>query len=394
MIAATHLLLLALALPATLSVLYLLLLTLLSRAPEQPAPAPRGLRFDIVVPAHDEASAIAAVVRNLLQMDWPAGAFRVLVVADNCSDATATQARTAGAEVLERCDPNHRGKGYALAAGFQASRAYGWAQAVVVVDADTEVSANLLQAFAARIALGATAMQAHYGVRNAMDSWRTRLLTIAMSAFHRVRSRAREHLGLSCGIRGNGWCITHQQLLSTPYRAFSLTEDLEFGIDLGLRGQRVHYTDEAEVVATMVSGEQAASTQRQRWESGRWRLIRLQLWPLLQAAFGRGSAVCADLALDLLVPPLAYVALDIALLVLLAGLACLWQPAMQAWLWLGIGCALGLLLHVLRGWQLSGTGTRGLLGLLSAPFYVLWKVLLMLRTRSPTEWVRTGREPS
>ena len=93
-------------------------------------------------------------------------AFRVLVVADNCTDSTAALARAAGAEVLERDDTERRGKGYALDFAFHASQAHGWADAVVVVDADTEVSANLLEAFAARIENGAKAIQAHYGVLN------------------------------------------------------------------------------------------------------------------------------------------------------------------------------------------------------------------------------------
>src|SRR4029077_15010006 len=146
--------------------------------------------------------------------------FRVLVVADNCSDATAALARAAGAQVLERNDPEHRGKGYALAYAFAASRAHGRADAVVVVDADSEASTNLLEASAARIEAGAEVVQAHYGVLNARASWRTRLMSIAMTSFHRVRSRARERLGLSCGIRGNGWCITHRLLRHVPYGAF------------------------------------------------------------------------------------------------------------------------------------------------------------------------------
>ena len=52
---------------------------------------------------------------------------------------------------------------------------------------------------------------------------------------------------------------------------------------------------------------------------------------------------------------------------------------MALWLWLGLGCGISLLLYVLRGWQLSGVGVRGLVDLLRAPFFVLWKVLLMLR---------------
>lgn len=393
MTAITNLILFALGLPATAATLYLLLFTLLSRAPPAALRSSRRLRFDIVVPAHDEAAAIQGVVANLRKLDWPADGFRVLVVADNCTDSTAALARKAGAEVLERNDTTRRGKGYALDFAFHLSQVYAWADAVVVVDADTEVSANLLEAFAGRIDDGAKAIQAHYGVLNPQASWRTRLMAIAMAAFHRVRSRARERLQLSCGIRGNGWCVTHRLLRQVPYRAFSLTEDVEYGIDLGLAGHRVHYADEACVAGMMVSGEAAARTQRQRWEGGRLRLIRTRILPLLRAARDPdGGGVCLDLALDLLMPPLSYVAVNVAALMVLAAIALLWEPFAQMWLWLGLVCGLVLLLYVLRGWQLSGVGIRGLVDLARAPFFVLWKVLLMLRARAPAAWVRTKRE--
>jgi len=219
-------------------------------------------------------------------------------------------------------------------------------------------------------------------------------MAIAMASFHRVRSRARERLRLSCGIRGNGWCITHRLLRQAPYRAFSLTEDIEYGIDLGLAGYRVHYADEANVAATMVSGEQAARTQRQRWEGGRLQLIRSRTPALLRAARGPDGGVCLDLALDLLVLPLSYAAINVAVLIVLASVALLWEPSMEIWLWLGLGCGASLLLYVLRGWQLSRVGMRGFVDLLRAPFFVLWKVLLMLRAHKSAEWVRTKREQS
>jgi cellulose synthase/poly-beta-1,6-N-acetylglucosamine synthase-like glycosyltransferase len=387
-----HLLLLALALPALAASLYLLLFTLLSAAPPPVPRSSRRLRFDLIVPAHNEASIIGAVVANLLKLDWPAEGLRVLVVADNCSDATAALARVAGALVLERHDVNLRGKGYALEFAFKASQAHKWADAVVVVDADTEVSANLLEAFSTRIETGAKVLQAHYGVLNPQASWRTRLMTIAMTCSHRVRSRARERLRLSCGLRGNGWCITHRLLRQVPYRAFSLAEDIEYGIDLGLAGHRVHYVDEAWVAAAMVSGEEAARTQRQRWEDGRAQLIRARLAPLWKASRRPGGGVSLDLMFDLLVLPLSYVVANVALLMLLAGMAVLWQPSAQIWLWLGLACGLSLSLYVLRGWQLSGVGLRGLADLLRAPSFVVWKLLLMLRAHDSAEWIRTKRE--
>lgn len=387
-----NLILFMLALPATAVSLYLLWLTLLSAAPAAALRSSRRLRFDIIVPAHNEALEIESVVANLRQLDWPADAFRVLVVADNCTDSTASRARAAGAEVLERHDIQHRGKGYALEFAFQASQAHAWAYAVVVVDADTQVSANLLEAFAARIESGAKAMQAHYDVLNAQDSWRTRLMAVALAAFHRLRSRARERMQVSCGIRGNGWCITHRLLHQVPYKAFSLTEDLEYGIELGLAGYRVHYADEACVAGMMVSDEQAARTQRRRWEDGRFQLIRSKVWPLLRAAAGPGGGVCLDLALDLLVLPLSYVAVNIAVLIVLASVALLWEPSMDVWLMLGFACGAILLMYVLRGWQLSGVGLRGLVDLARAPFFVAWKLLVMLRAHASAEWIRTKRE--
>ena len=387
-----HLVLLALALPAAAASLYLLVFTLLSPALPPTLRSSRRLRFDVIVPAHDEAAVIEAAVASLRKLDWPAESFRILVVADNCSDATAALARAAGADVIERFDTTLRGKGYALALAFQHSQARKWADAVVVVDADTQVSANLLEAFSARIETGAKAVQAHYGVSNPHASWRTRLMTIAMASFHRVRSRARERLQLSSGLRGNGWCVTQRLLRQVPYRAYSLAEDIEYGIDLGLAGYRVHYADEAQVSGMMVSGEEASRTQRQRWEDGRMQLIRSRALPLLKAATGPDGGVCLDLALDLLVLPLSYVVANVALLIMLASLGTLAAPSLEPWLWLGLACAASIGLYVLRGWSLSGVGLRGLVDLLRAPFFVLWKLLSMLRPHNSAEWVRTKRE--
>jgi 1,2-diacylglycerol 3-beta-glucosyltransferase len=387
-----HGLLAILAAPAVASSGYLLLVTLLSgRLPVRHSRF-RLLRFDIIVPAHNEAGVISRTVASLSKVDWPAERFRILVCADNCTDSTAALARAAGAIALERNNLDKRGKGYALEFAFGESRAAGFADAVVVVDADTEVTANLLDAIAARMEDGAEAVQVHYGVLNPMVSWRTRLITIAKGSVHVVRSRARERLGVSNGVRGTGWSVTHKLLRFVPYKAFSLTEDLEYGIDLGLAGFRVAYADEADCDAEMVSNERSARTQRERWERGRFELLRSKTGPLLRAAISRRSGVCLDLALDLLVLPISYVALNIAVLIGVAALAWIWSTTFQPWLWIGAACALSLVLYVLRGWQLSGIGLIGILDLARAPGFLLWKLRLLLRKRRSDAWERTDRE--
>jgi cellulose synthase/poly-beta-1,6-N-acetylglucosamine synthase-like glycosyltransferase len=379
------------ALPAILSSVYLLMQTLLSGAVRPPKAPLRSTTFDVVVPAHNEAGNIARTVASLRTIDWPQELFRIVVVADNCTDGTAANARAAGATVIERHDPARRGKGYALEYAFQFCRSGSPRDAIVVVDADAAVSPNLLEAFAARIQAGEHAVQAHYGVLNPLESWRTRLITIAKASFHIVRSRARERLGLSCGIRGNGWCVTQALLQKVPYRAFSLTEDLEYGIQLGLAGYRVAYADEAHSDAEMVSDEKVATKQRQRWEAGRFQLVRSMTAPLLLAAFRKRSAVCLDLAMDLLILPLSYIVVSIIGLSVLAAIAATQIQAAISMLWVALGCAMCLALYVLRGWQLSGLGAQGLMDLVRAPGFIAWKLLVSLRKRSD-EWVRTERE--
>jgi len=52
--------------------------------------APPKHRFVILVPAHDEERLIGSTVASLMALDYPPALRSVHVVADNCSDATAT----------------------------------------------------------------------------------------------------------------------------------------------------------------------------------------------------------------------------------------------------------------------------------------------------------------
>jgi cellulose synthase/poly-beta-1,6-N-acetylglucosamine synthase-like glycosyltransferase len=380
-----------LAVPAVGSSAYLLALTLLSARLSPPALSSRKMCFDIIIPAHNEEAGITEVIRSVMAIDWPTDCFRVVVVADNCTDSTAEVAARSGAIVLTRHDPELRGKGYALAYAFRDSRERGWADAVVIIDADSQVSPNLLEAMAARFERGEKAVQVHYGVSNIHTSWRTRLMAIALGAFHRVRSRARERLGLSCGIRGNGWGLTHTLLEQVPFESFSLAEDVEYGIELGMHDLRIAYADEAWCDGEMVSGGSNARSQRRRWEQGRMAILASKTFPLLKHAVVSRSFLCLDLAMDLLVLPLSYVALN-AVMLTAAGWLLTPTANTGVWLWLGPLCCTAIALYVLRGWQLSNTGIRGLVDLLRAPFFLLWKLAVMLRRHRVSEWVRTNRE--
>lgn len=387
----------SLAVPVAGCGLYLGALTLAGRR-QRPLESGCTTRFVVVVPAHNEALVIEQAVQSLQTIDYPLEKYRIVVIADNCTDATATIARSAGADVIERFDNERRSKGYALTDVFPQLLADPWVDAVVVVDADTVVSQNVLSAISARFERGELAAQVDYRVLAAESSWRTELMGVAFACFHEVRSLGRERFGLSSGLRGNGMAFTRRALEIAPHTAASLVEDLEYGIELGELGVRVAYVGEAFVEAEMPTAESSAATQRQRWEAGRSDLKKRKLKSLIRRAVSERDVVLADLALDLAVPPLGKVAVQtaasgtvgIGLLALRRGFVWTLVPASIA--------AFGLVSHVAAGWHRSGSGLNGLRALAKVPGYVLWKRNIASPPKSSTtdgatspEWVRTAR---
>ncbi len=367
---------------------YLGVLTMFSRGLTTPT-ANYTRHFVIVVPAHNEATGIAATVASLRLLDYPSDCFEIVVIADNCTDATAELARGAGVTVIERFDDARKSKGFALADVFPKVLANPRVDAIVVIDADTQVDANLLSALGARFANGAHAAQADYQVANPDGGWRTELMSVAFTCFHQVRSMGRERLGLSTGLRGNGMAFTRFALETVPHEAASLVEDLEHGIALAKAGIRVAYVHEAHVRAEMPVDDDAAASQRRRWEQGRDLMRAEHGWPLLKLAVNNRSKVQADLAADVFIPPLTQV---VKANLLLGGAAFVVSLARKRF---GLSAAVaavalgGLGAHVVSGWRRSGAGVSVLAKL---PGYLRWKSGLTFGSSgADNAWVRTRR---
>ncbi len=71
-------------------------------------------RFLFVIPAHDEASVVGVTVKSCLAVAYDPQWFQVAVIADNCTDETASIAAAAGALVVVRADLDRKSKGFAL----------------------------------------------------------------------------------------------------------------------------------------------------------------------------------------------------------------------------------------------------------------------------------------
>jgi len=118
---------------------------------------PSRTRFLIAIPAHDEEAGIAATVRSCLAFDYRRELFEVVVIADNCTDQTAAVARREGASVVVRDDPIKKSKGYAIAYLIEQLRQSGQFldfDALVIIDADSTASRDLLTGFAGLLESG------------------------------------------------------------------------------------------------------------------------------------------------------------------------------------------------------------------------------------------------
>ncbi len=337
-------------------------------------------RLAVIVPAHNEEKLIATCVRSLLAD--PETTAQVFVVAHNCTDRTAELAAQSGAQVLQLNGPG--GKGVALDHGFNHALEIG-ADAVLVIDADSIVSKNLLASVTDAIRAGAQAVQTRYQVANTEANFRTRLSGLALLGMNVLRPRGRSRLGLSCGIFGNGFALSAATLARVPYTANSLVEDLEYHLRLIDARIAVEFLDHATVFGEMPENSAAASTQRARWEGGRALMRRQWTLPLLKASLlGRPRLI--EPLLDLISLPLA----TQAMLLVLALLVPL------SWVRLyGVAGILIAILYVIVAASLSDDPRATLKALAAAPGYLLWKIMMIPRTRLASRknatWVRTER---
>ena len=347
----------------------------------------------MLVPAHNEELLIGRLLRNLRELEYPEGGFDVHVVADNCTDETATRARWLGARVHERFDRTARSKGHALRWLLQRVVALeeGY-DAYVVLDADSVVDRNFLRAMDARLEAGSRVVQAYYTVLNAAASPVAGLRYAALAAIHYVRPLGRSALGLSCGLKGNGMCFAAGVLERYSWSWFALAEDVEFHLALVKDGVRVDFAPETTVLADMPVTFGQAASQNARWERGRLELVRRHVPGLLWRGVVQGSPLRLDAAVEQLIPPLS-VPFALGCVCLGAGLL-LGQPLLALLAGLGLAAQVA---HLLVGLLMVGAPPRTYLALVYAPAYVLWKVWLYLRAMAgggSAPWVRTARAPA
>ena len=348
-------------------------------------------RIAVVVPAHNESTAqlptLADVKGQLHAGD------RLLVVADNCSDDTAAQAVAAGADVIERNDPDKRGKGYALAWAIKHLEADP-PDVVVIVDADCRLPDGALEKLAATCLMTERPIQSLSSMITRRDSpINTRVAEFAWRVKNYVRPRGLCNLGLPCQLMGSGMAFPWNLIRTSDFGRGSLVEDMKLGLDLALAGKPPIFCPFPGVISEFPFTNEGVQSQRQRWEQGHIRTILTTAPRLFAVAIRRANLELLALALDLSVPPLTLLCMLVVGMVALTSLATL-LGASSTPMWISL-VSLALLVSAgFLSWLAFGRKTIPPSLIILVFPYAVRKFMLyveILSGRASSRWVRTDR---
>lgn len=380
-----------LLLPAISDLLSLVVLALRRLVGSKPVPgaSDEERRFLFLVPAHDEELGIRTCVSSLLKMDYPEGLCTVVVIADNCTDGTAAAAEEEGATVMERTDPDLRGKPRALEWAIQRVPLEEY-HAVVVIDADVYVDPGLARHLAEKGSWSGRAGQVYDGVSNPTENALTRMAVVFSNLRYHLSFPLKEAVGLNVPLQGNGMVFGADVLAKRGWDAFSICEDWEIYTLLSLDGYTTVGCPEARALAQEATSLEQSNSQRKRWAAGKITVMLDYAVPILKSRMGFRQKL--DLLAELThLGPAAHLGLVALLSGIIAVAGMPGTPFLLAALWISV---LRIGVYTLLALRYEERPLRTLVSFLYLPFYAVWRVLIQISSLSmlgDKPWVRTQR---
>jgi cellulose synthase/poly-beta-1,6-N-acetylglucosamine synthase-like glycosyltransferase len=362
------------------------------RSPPQRSSGSLARRLAVLVPAHNEQLGLSSTLESIKHELIPGD--RLLVVADNCTDNTVSVARAAGAEVIERCDLNHVGKGFALDYGLRHLNSSP-PDVVIMIDADCKVAPGALNALVGTCARTKRPVQAEY-IMTAPSKvdLKQKVAEFAWCIRNKVRPLGLLALGLPCQLTGSGMALPWNVAKSANLASGAIVEDLKLGLDLALAGHPPVFCPTALVSSEFASSAKGEQEQRRRWEHGHINMIISAALPLIAAGIRRRNADLAALGFDLAVPPLALLVI-LLIFVVCISIALVFADGSTLPLIISLANLSALAFAVLIAWWNFGRQIMSLNSILLIPAYVLSKAplyrQLLLSGNRAQRWIRTDR---
>ncbi|NUR45065.1 MAG: glycosyltransferase [Sphingomonas sp.] len=354
-------------------------------------PSSKDERAVSVVPAHNEEAILAERLSALREA--AEGQARILVVADNCSDSTAEIARHIGVDVVERTNPELRGKGFALDfARRELER--DPPDVVLIIDADCKTDRQSIALLVSTCATTGEPCQAtNIQIPSASSSPAVKLSTFAFFVKNVIRQRALQRLAGRVHLLGTGIALPWTDFAAAQLATADIVEDLKLGQELAEAGRPPRFVERA-MVWSNAETERNTLSQRRRWEGGFLRNAFSSGPAMLDRSMKRGEMRSMWAAVNIMIPPFAllllidFAGLALGTVTVLFGGGSWWPVALLATTVLLSGAGL------IGAWAAGGYRFVSLGDLARAPLYLAWKLPVYLgfaRHGAPKDWKRTDR---
>jgi len=345
----------------------------------------------VIIPAHNESGGSVPTIEDIKsQLKF---GDRLIVVADNCTDDTASVALSAGAEIIRRNDLSRIGKGYAL----------GWAinhisidppDFVVFIDADCRIQSDGIVRLQAACSELRRPVQACFLMKSAENS----PIDHSFAEFtfllrNWVRPLGLRNMNCPVQLMGTGMIFPWDVIRSAPLASGHLVEDLKLGLDLATVGKAPQFFPSVKVTSDFPLTATGSDSQRQRWVQGHLGLILTMVPRLLFQGIVYRNLDLLALTLDLLIPPLSLLGLLIFGTLILTSLAAAFGLSLAAFAIASLNFLM-FALAVLLAWLKFGREILPVRALVSLGPQIFRKLRIfgrILLGRTVAEWIRTDR---
>ncbi len=246
-------------------------------------------KFCVFIPCHNEEDVIAFTIENMAKIEYDEKLVDFYIIADNCTDETATRARKQiqdlGAKnffVFERNvkDVKKKGKPHALRWGIEElekeDKFYNRYDMFMIFDADNFTDTNILKEINSQYEHAKPnkkpcMIQCYLDSKNA-NNIISKGYNYAYRIFsNRINQLSKRQIGLNASIGGTGFAITMDFLKSIGgFSAKSLTEDLEMQTIANVKNKYIAYNPYARAYDEKPTGFRQSYVQKTRWSQGHW----------------------------------------------------------------------------------------------------------------------------
>ncbi len=344
--------------------------------------------FAIIIPAHNEELFIKRLLDSISQQDYPKELVHTYVVADNCNDNTSTIAKNEDVRVLEREDKEFHGKGYAIKFALDKIN-FESIDAIFIIDADSYLDLDALKWLDISIKNGSNAIQCFNGVINTSESWFTNIMDVSRTISNCLFEHAKEIIGLSSHLMGNGMCFQTSIVKEFGWDAFSVGEDWEFFANLIYSGKKISFQKKAKVYHQESRELKQATSQRMRWSSGRILIAYKKGIQIFFTGIALRNFLMVDASLSLLFPNPS-MAINLTLITLLVSLIF----SIKSFILTATILTFAQICFFLIGILYTQNKLQKLFAMILSPIFLAWKLvidILSLFGFGRKKWIRTKR---